>query len=330
MILITGGTGLIGSHLISYLLKKDMPVRALFRNEEKKQSTLEFLSGQGHTPNTLSTLEWFAADILDVSQLNEAFRGIEVVYHCAARISFDPGDYRSLRKSNIEGTANVVNTCIHHQVKKLCYVSSIATLGKTPGSIPITEKEPWNPQNNNNVYAITKYGAEMEVWRGSQEGLNCIVFNPGVVLGEGLWDQSTGKFFKAIDKGLKYYPSGSTGFVDVKDVVLAMVKGTESTIKNEKFILVGTNLSFKDLFTIIAKFRDQRPPGSEVPGWVLELLWRLDWLVGFLFRRPRKLSKASARSARTTDIFDSSKARELLDISFTPLEKTIERIANYH
>lgn len=330
MILITGGTGLVGSHLIIQLLEKNTPLRILYRSEVKKEQTLSFLEQMEVPASGLSLLHWVKGDILDITSLTKAVKNAHEVYHCAALISFDTRDYKRLRKINIEGTANVVNICLKHGVSKLCYVSSIAALGKPGNNGRISEDQAWNPLQNNNVYAITKYGAEMEVWRGSQEGLSCIIVNPGVVLGEGLWEQSTKKFFKAVDNGLSYYTKGTTGFVDVKDVVEAMTSAMEKDIVNEKFILVGENKSFKDLFTLIAAHRGKKPPSKEVKPWILEVLWRLDWVVANLFRQPRKLTKANARSSGETTIYDNKKVKQTLDFTFTSLEETIERISRFH
>ncbi|THD69079.1 NAD-dependent epimerase/dehydratase family protein [Robertkochia marina] len=330
MILITGGTGLVGSHLILQLLEKKSSLRILYRSEAKKEQTLRFLEQKGISASRLSSLEWIKGDILDLTLLNKAVEGTQEVYHCAALISFDTRDYKRLRKINIEGTANVVNTCLHHGISKLCYVSSIAALGKPSNNKWVTEEQSWNPQQNNNVYAITKYGAELEVWRGNQEGLPSIIVNPGVVLGEGLWEHSTEKFFKAVDNGLSYYTKGTTGFVDVKDVVKAMISAMEKDIVNEKFILVGENKTFKDLFSIIAAYRGKKPPMKEVNPWILEVLWRLDWLFANLFRQPRKLTKANARSSGETTFYENKKVKQTLDFTFTPLEETIERISRFH
>lgn len=330
MILITGGTGLVGSHLILRLLEKNTSLRILYRSEAKKESTLRFLEQKGVAASGRSHLQWVKGDILDITLLNKAVKGVQEVYHCAALISFDARDYKKLRKINIEGTANVVNTCLQHGVLKLCYVSSIAALGKPGDNGWVTEEQQWNPQQNNNVYAITKYGAEMEVWRGSQEGLSCIIVNPGVVLGEGLWEHSTKKFFKAVDKGLSYYTKGATGFVDVRDVVDAMISAMEKDIVNEKFILVGENKTFKELFRLIAEHRGKKPPSKAVQPWILELLWRLDWLVANIFRKPRKLTKANARSSGETTFYDNNKVKQSLHFTFTPLEETIERISQFH
>ena len=326
MILITGGTGLVGSHLLLHLLGNQRQVRVLYRNENKKERTLQFLKQQGLQEELLASIQWHWGDILDVDLLDTALEGATHVYHCAALISFDPGKYRRLRKVNIEGTANVVNACIAHGITKLCYLSSIAAIGKTSGNDPVTENTKWNPHQAHNVYAITKYGAEMEVWRGSQEGVSCVIMNPGVILGEGLWDNSTGKLFGAVEKGLRYFPGGGTGFVDVKDVIKAMTTAMEKEVMNERFILVGENLSFRELFTLIAQALKKSPPTKEIRSWQLETLWRLDWIAANIFRAPRKLTRVSAKSATQMHHYDNTKAMTLLAIEFNPVKDTVNRI----
>lgn len=327
MILLTGGTGLIGSHLLLNFLSRDLRVRVLYRSEEKRKKTLEFLTSQGIPPSKASSTEWIQGDILDIPTLNTAIQGADRVFHCAALISFDPNEYRNLRKVNIEGTANVVNACIHQGVSRLFYMSSVAALGGASNGQPVTENNQWNPNHDNNVYAITKYGAEMEVWRGSQEGVPCVIFNPGVVLGEGIWENSTGKFFQAIESGLSYYPPGTSGFVDVKDVVAAITSAAEKNIKNERFILVGGNHSYLKLFSEIARTTGNKPPHKELKPWMLEVLWRLDGLRVRIFGGPAKITRANARSASQATFYDNSRAQEVLGISFTQLSETVERIA---
>lgn len=327
MILLTGGTGLIGSHLLLDFLSRELSVRVLYRSEEKRRRTLDFLEKQGIPAGRTEMITWIQGDILDIPVLNEAMTGVHLVFHCAALISFDPGAYRQLRKINIEGTANVVNACIHHNVSRLFYMSSVAALGGSANGTPISETNEWNPNHDNNVYAITKYGAEMEVWRGSQEGVPCVIFNPGVVLGEGIWENSTGKFFDTIEKGLRYYPPGTSGFVDVKDVVAAIVSAAEKDIRNERFILVGENLSYKDLFSGIAKVTGKKAPWKELQPWVLEVLWRLDRLRTRLFGGAAKITRANARSAVQTTRYDNSRARKVLELQFTPIQNTLKRIA---
>ncbi|WP_224487768.1 NAD-dependent epimerase/dehydratase family protein [Robertkochia flava] len=327
MILITGGTGLIGSHLLLHLIKEHKTVRVLYRSEDKKERTLEFLKSGGVSAEDLSAIDWHLGDILDIDLLNAAVKGTSQVYHCAALISFDPAKYRRLRKVNIEGTANVVNACIYKGVQKLCHLSSIAAIGKSSGNDPITEETKWNPNQPHHAYAITKYGAEMEVWRGSQEGLDCVILNPGVVLGEGIWDNSTGKLFQAVENGLRYFPTGGTGFTDVRDVVKAMHRAMETDIVNQRFILVSENLSYRDLFDLIAEALQERPPVKEIKPWQMEVLWRLDWIRANLFGASRRLTRVNARSAMQMEYYSNTKAETILGMKFQRVKDTIARIA---
>ncbi|MBP6424881.1 MAG: NAD-dependent epimerase/dehydratase family protein, partial [Flavobacterium sp.] len=202
MILVTGGTGLVGAHLLLHLVEQGENVRALCRTKSsiEKTKNLFFLY---HKPHLFEKIEWIEADILDIPSLEIAFQNIEFVYHCAALISFDPKEEESIRKTNIEGTANIVNFCLAFGIKKMLFVSSIAAL-EDPNATEttISETTEWNPEKPHSDYAISKYGAEMEIWRGQQEGLNVIIVNPGVILGPGFPEQGSGALFSAVAKGL--------------------------------------------------------------------------------------------------------------------------------
>lgn len=331
MILVTGGTGLVGAHLLYKLLEKGEKVRATYRPNSNLNAVKKVFSYYTNTPEKLfSLIDWVEADITNIPDLDEAFKGVTTVYHCAALISFDPKDYQKLRKINIEGTHNVVNLCIAHKVSKLCYVSSIAAIGKAVANEPITEETPWNPAADNSVYAITKYGAEMEVWRGTQEGVPAIIVNPGVILGEGFWYQGSGSLFRLAQKGVPYYTTGSTGFVDVVDVVNCMIKLTESNLKNERYILISENYTFGALFTEIANKINAKPPTKKVAKWQLELAWRLDWLRSLLTGKKRKLTKQTAQSLLTPEKYSNKKVKDALNYSFIPVKQSIARVAkNY-
>ncbi len=209
MILVTGGTGLVGAHLLLHLLENgEQNLRAIYRKENQIQKTKSLfeLYKKG---NLFQQIEWFQADIIDIPSLEIAFQNVDYVYHCAAKISFNPSEEEELRKVNIEGTANIVNFCIDKKVKKLCHVSSIATLGDLgQNETIITEATEWNPEVLHSDYAISKYGGEMEVWRGHQEGLNVVIVNPGVIFGPGFWNQGSGAFFTSIKKGIKFFKQG--------------------------------------------------------------------------------------------------------------------------
>lgn len=325
MILVTGGTGLVGAHLLFHLLNENQPVRAIYRSE-KKFDTVKRIFGY-YTNNVdalFDTIEWVKADLNNIPQLTEAFKDVTQVYHCAAFVSFEPDKFNLLQKTNIKGTANIVNFCIDHKVEKLCYVSSIAALGASLNNKAITEDTEWNKEIDNSVYAITKYGAELEVWRGTQEGLDAVIVNPGVIIGPGIWRYGSGSLIKMIYNGLKYYTTGSTGYIDVNDVVKAMIQLVKSDVKNERYILVSENLSFKDFFTKTANYLGVKPPQKEAKPWLLNIAWRLDWLKHKLTRKRRVLSKQTANSAVTTTIYSNNKIKDAIGFEFLPMDKSIE------
>ena len=330
MILVTGGTGLVGSHLLFQLLKSNMAIRAIYRREKTLKRVKHVFSYFSDDAETLfNKIEWIEADINNIPQLQAAFKSITHVYHCAAFVSFEPDKYRLLRKINIEGTANIVNLCLSHKVEKMCYVSSIATIGhqSNPEKL-IDEHTEWNPEDDNNVYAITKYGAELEVWRGTQEGLDAIIVNPGIILGAGYWNGgSSGNMFKRMHNGMSYYTTGITGFVDVWDVVNAMQWLMTSTIKNEGFILVAESLSFKTVQTKIAEALEVKPPTKEAKPWLLGIAWRLDWLNQKLFGKRRSLSKQAAKSTIRISKYDNTKLKNALDFEFKPINTSIDEVS---
>ena len=267
-------------------------------------------------------VEWYDADLSDITSLDAAFVNVTQVYHCAAMISFDPSDFAKLQKVNVEGTANVVNMCLAHSIEKLCHVSSIATLGKSKGKMEVTEESEWNEQDAN-VYGISKYAAEMEVWRGSQEGLAVAIINPGVIIGPGFWQTGSGELFQTAAKGRNYYPPSGTGFVAVNDVVNAMIRLMESPIKNERFIAVGTNTSFKDILTQLTAYLNKPRPKKMILFWQLEVIWRLDWLWHLISGKKRNLTKNTVESLRNQEIYSSQKVMDQLQFKFQPVETAL-------
>jgi nucleoside-diphosphate-sugar epimerase len=333
MILVTGGTGLVGSHLLFKLVSTNENVRAIYRREKTLQRVKHVFSYFSDDSEKLfNAIEWVEGDINDIPKLEDAFKDITSVYHCAAFVSFEPDKYKTLRTVNIKGTANIVNLCISNTVKKLCYVSSIATIGhhSNPEKL-IDEQTSWSPEADNSVYAITKYGAELEVWRGSQEGLDAVIVNPGIILGAGYWNGgSSGNLFKQIHKGMRYYSNGITGYVDVWDVVNAMHQLMISTIKNESFILVSENLSFKTFQIETAKALNVEPPNKEAKPWLLNIAWRLDWLGFKLLGKRRSLSKQSAKSVTNVKKYDNSKLKNTINFEFKPISKAIKDVCELY
>ena len=144
MILVTGATGLVGSHLIQQLAAQNKSVRALYRSQIPSISNSQ-------------NVEWFKADILDVVEVDEAMEGITHVYHCAAIVSFNPKQKKLLHQTNIQGTANIVNACLNAGIEKLVFVSSVAALGRIREDKPIDETMNWTEETSNSEYGKSKY-----------------------------------------------------------------------------------------------------------------------------------------------------------------------------
>ncbi|MFD1614299.1 NAD-dependent epimerase/dehydratase family protein [Gelatiniphilus marinus] len=331
MILVTGGTGLVGAHLLYKLVSNNETVRAIYRNKRKLENVKQVFSSYTENYESLfKSIDWVEADILDMPLLSDAFNGVKYLYHCAAFVSFEPDKYQLLRRTNIDGTANIVNLCISNHIEKLCYVSSIATLGNTINNQPITENTEWNPEQDNSVYAITKYGAEMEVWRATQEGVNVVIVNPGVILGAGIWHYGSGSLFKKAHKGLKYYTAGTVGLVDVKDVVSNMISLLKSDIKNERFIIVAENWTYKQFLQTLAKAVNAKPPVKEAKYGLLQIAWRMDWLTHKLTGKRRQLTKQLVTSLHSKTNYSNVKIKNATGFEFTPISESITTVGNLY
>lgn len=324
MILVSGGSGLVGSHLLYRLVENGHNIRAIYRSEKRLAHVKDVFALYTSDPDTIfNKVDWFEADINDIPRLTEAFEGITQVYHSAAYISFDPAHFNTLKKINIEGTANIVNLAIAKKVSKLCYVSSIAALGETTDDELITERTYWNSEADNSVYAISKYGAEMEVWRGTQEGLDAVIVNPSVIIGTGARGSGSGSIVRMAAKGSKYYTPGGISIVDVRDVVSAMYSLMESDVKNEQFILSGSNMLLKEFFEKTATVFNVSPPSKSISKSKLKILRLADWFSSKVFGSRRRLFRTTINSIYTVNYYDGSKIEDHIAFQYTPVADTL-------
>lgn len=324
MILVTGGTGLLGSHLLYQLALDGKPVRAIYRVQSRIQCVKDlfrYYSPDNYT-ELFEKIEWVEGNLLDLISLEEAMKDVSVVYHCAAVVSFAKKDFYRMMKINREGTANVVNTCLNAKVKKLCYVSSTAAIGGENNTI-ISEKTKWEQGPETSGYSISKYSAEKEVWRGVEEGLDCVIVNPSVLFGAGNWNESSLTIFRTVQNGLSFYTEGENGFVDARDVAEIMVKLTNSDTKNERFLCVGENSSFKVLLEQIARQMNVKAPTINTPKWLMGFTWRIAGIYAKLTGKSATITRESARSAFNKKKYDCNKIINHLDFTFRSLEDTI-------
>ncbi len=313
-IFITGATGLVGSYLARLLLKKGYQVRALKRAKSK----LDLIGADAE-----KQIEWITGDVLDIPALEEAMEDVDQVFHCAAMVSYDPKYQKEMMDINVNGTANVINVALYQNIKKLVHISSIAALGKSKHGEAVSEKTKWERDKNNTNYSVSKYLSEQEVWRGYAEGLPVAIVNPSVVLGAGRWHQSSTGLFKQVYDGLKFYPLGGNGFVDVRDVARMALQVMESDIEGERFLANGANLKFRDLFNQMAAGLDKPVPTIKVTPLLGGIAWRTMWLKSKLTGRSPLITQETVRSATGTVTYDAKKSKELLNFEYTPIEETI-------
>lgn len=320
-ILITGGTGFLGSYVLRYLVEQGEKVRAI-RRSTSSMDLVKSIENQ---------IEWIEGDILDVVSLEDAMEGIEQVFHCAAVVSFNPKEATWMKKVNAEGTANVVNMALRTGVKRLLHVSSIAAIGRTKHSENVTEKTKWERSPLNSNYAISKMMAEQEAWRGAAEGLEVVAVNPSVIMGSGRWKDGTGGFFNQVWNGLSFYPIGTTGFVDVRDVARAMILLMNSEIVDERYILNGENIAYETFLGWIAESLKKNKPSIKVNKFIQEVAWRLAWLLAKITGKKPFLTKETAHSASNTFFYHNDKfSAAFPDFQFTPIRKTIEETAQQY
>jgi dihydroflavonol-4-reductase len=313
MIFITGGNGLVGSFIIRQLLKKGHSIKALVR----ANSDLSLIH------DILPQIELIEGDILDYPLLEETLAGVDKVVHAAAIVSFVPGHEQQMLKVNVEGTANVVNACLATGVKKLCYLSSVAALGRKKGQETIDEESKWESSDLNSNYARTKYLAELEVWRGIEEGLDAVMLNPSVILGPGDWEKSSVKLFKYIWNQNLFYVAGQVNYVDVRDVAAAADTLLHTEISRERFILNAGTISYKDLFYKIADNFGKRRPPLQIAPFLASLAWRVEKVRSFITGKAPIVTRETAIISQKSFFYDSSKIRNRTGFKFRELDDTI-------
>jgi nucleoside-diphosphate-sugar epimerase len=310
-ILVTGGAGLVGNELIHQLLQKGKKIKALVNKSPLQFSHENLISIQ--------------CDLFDVIGLEEALEDVDEVYHCAGLISYSSKGHSQLYKINVEGTANIVNAALYANVRKFVHVSSIAALGKFVEGKPIDETMSWTEDAKNSTYGHSKYLGEMEVWRGIAEGLNAVIVNPSIILGAGKWDNASTSIFRKVLEGFNWYSEGVNGFVDVRDLVKAMIMLMESDITAERFIVSAENRSYKDIFFYIADAFNKKRPARKVNETLAQFVWRLEKVKSFFSNSEPIVTKESVATALAQVYFDNSKLKNSLPaFNYLPISETIQ------
>jgi len=297
MILITGASGFLGRHLVRQLSSQGLQVRALYHTHAP-DSELANLPG----------ISWMQCDLLDIFAVEEAMKDVTEVYHCAAIVTFDPEKKDEMLHFNPTGTEHIVNQALEQGIRKMVYVSSIAALGRAADlTKEITEEEEWNESKNNSVYAVSKFLAEMEVWRGIGEGLNAVIVNPGIILGAGHNTDLSAQLMKVVYKEFPFYSRGVNSWVDVKDVIDVMVMLMASDITAERYILNGGNHSYKEIFTLMAAALGKKPPHIYATPFMTSIAWRLSAMRSALTGKRSIITRETVKNSNAVCYYNNEK-----------------------
>lgn len=323
--LVTGGTGLVGSFLICELLSRGRMVRAMKRETSDMRWCAHVIQEMmGKPMEELGTqLEWVIGDVTAQVDINDAVEGVARVFHCAALVSFHDADRELLKETNAIGTANVVNACLIQQPSpQLCHFSSTATIGRA-GEGEATEQNFFDPEADVSDYALSKYQAELEAYRGREEGLEVAIINPCIILGFGNWNQGPCRFFRNAYRGFPFFTNGANAFVDVRDVANSAIQLMDGKRFSDRYLCTSQNLTYEAVFTIIANTFRTTPPRIRISPWLGELAWRLVWL-GRLFGQKPMINRRNSRSGQEVRRYNSTSLSSALSFDFVIIEEAIQ------
>lgn len=311
-ILITGITGLVGSELARAF-------SALGTIHGLKRATSDLAAFGLKDQN----IHWHEGDVLDFNTLLEALEGIDLVIHAAGKVSFLPQDEKSLFQVNEQGTAQVVDAMLVAGVPKLVYISSVAALGQVPEQEEYDEKSTWVDGPDQTAYARSKYRAELEVWRGEQEGLQVLVVNPSVILGKLAYSRSSGALYQVVLKGSPFYPIGNLNFIDVRDVAEITYRLVEKNAWGERFVLSKESISYASFFEQVAQVFGGSVPKRPLPNWGISWGFPLLRTLARFAGKKLPIPASVARNAQRKTHYRNQKVERYLKFRYRTLQETL-------
>ncbi|QDP85928.1 NAD-dependent epimerase/dehydratase family protein [Chryseobacterium sp. SNU WT5] len=329
MVLVTGATGILGRVIVLELLKQGKEVRVTKRPSSDIQEVLKSYRFYTDQPEMFfNKINWVDVDFEDSDSIDAALRQVTEVYHCAAHVSFHPDDRRSMYHTNIEGTRQLLFSSQNSAVQKFCFISSTAVLDGMNEKGEISEDSDYNSKVNHSPYARSKHFAEMEVWRASAEGLNTIILNPGVIIGSGNWYSSSGEIFHAFSK-YPYAMSGSTAYVDVRDVGKIAISLMEKNRFGERYVLISESKKILEVANFV-RGKLGKSKAKVISKNFLTIGYGLHILFGWLIPPLRMLNKVNLETVTSHPVISNQKIRQELDYQFIPVFESLDfHLKNY-
>ncbi|HKP84774.1 MAG TPA: hopanoid-associated sugar epimerase [Blastocatellia bacterium] len=319
-ILVTGGTGFIGSHLVRRLLGHGAEVRCLVRPSSPLNNLKDL------------PVEFAAGDLRDLDSLRRAAKGARVIYHCAADYRLWCADPREMYESNVGGSRNVMQAALDESVERVIYTSTVGCLGLNGEGRPADEDTPVAIDDMIGHYKRSKFLAEREVRSFVERGLPVVIVNPSTPVGEmDIKPTPTGKIIVDFLKGKMFgYVDTGMNLIDVRDCAEGHLLAAERGRVGERYILGGFNMTLKEMFDALARVTNVTSPRTQVPHWVAETYARLEnfWSVNIARRAP-EVPLESVRMSRHKMWFDSSKAVGELGLPQSPIEAALARAVEW-
>lgn len=313
-ILVTGPDGVLGSNVVRELLSRDYEVSVMLMDESAKTPTLDGLP-----------IQRFCGNILNPTDLDTAFSNQDVVIHCAASTSVYPARDAFVNKVNIEGSENVIDACIKHDIKRLIYVGTANSHGYGDEKKPGIEGNP---------YTSIKYGLDyMDSKRTAQEiilkavetkGLPALVVNPTFMIGPYDSKPSSGAMIIAVHQGkVPGYTQGGKNFVAVKDAAVAIANAVTMGRIGESYILGNENLTFKEAFTMIAETIGAKKIKMGLPNFIVKFYGTMSSIFAKMFNSTPAVTKELARISCDIHYYSAEKARAELGLPSTPVKEAV-------
>jgi dihydroflavonol-4-reductase len=330
MHLVTGATGIIGTHVLLHLMLKGENVIAAKQKSSSDVNLKKVFRYYTGNDTLYEKIIWREIDVRDIFSIEEALEGVTNVFHCAGLVSFNKKDRKRLFDLNEKGTRNVVDACLVKKIEALCHVSTIGTINNLDYRLPLDETVFWKKSGRESDYALSKYNAEREVWRGMEEGLNAVIVNPGVVLAPGFWDQSSSRIFKNCYKGSLFYTTGTTGYVAATDVAQIMVELVEKKQFGNRYILIEGNYTFREIFNVIHRNFNKPVPRLRASGTLLRLGKFIESVLTKFTGKEPLLSPALINAALNEQLFSNELIKKALNYKFQPIVPLLGDICKHY
>ncbi len=314
--LVTGGTGLLGSHVVRALAERGDALRLLARDPSK----LEALSGIEFEP--------VRGDVVDRESVRRAIEGVERVFHVAGITSMRPRDRERVFEVNVTGARHVFEEAERAGVQRVVHTSSVGAIGPARRGETADESQQFTGGRLGNTYINSKHEAELEAFRHADRGLAVVCVNPTFVLGPddpgggGTSNQLVRRFLL---REIPVYVDGALNIVDVRDVAAGHLLADERGKVGERYILGGRNFTLDRLFADLSRISGVPRPELRVPGGLA--------LVGVEIASHTPLSLPTSvdevRSGIEWWTYRSDKAERELGYVSRPHEQTLEETVRW-